>query len=66
MFLGVLLLQGEVKTGTSVEGIKEKFISICVGFNIQNEIVCNGIFDVFGPDLLPALNETQISKFWSK
>ncbi|KRT84121.1 hypothetical protein AMK59_1728, partial [Oryctes borbonicus] len=58
---GVLLLQNEVKQGTPVDEIKAKFVSICVEFKIENEVVCSGIFDVFSPDVLPILNVTKIS-----
>ncbi|KAK9730903.1 Acid sphingomyelin phosphodiesterase C-terminal region [Popillia japonica] len=58
--LGVLLLKNEVNQGTPVQEIRGKFITICVDFKIENEVVCSGIFDVFAPDVLPVLNTTTI------
>ncbi|KAK4887019.1 hypothetical protein RN001_003290 [Aquatica leii] len=58
--LAVGLLQTAVKNNEPVELIKAKFVTTCVGFEIQNEIVCNGIFDVFSPDVLTALKMTKL------
>ncbi|KAF2899912.1 hypothetical protein ILUMI_06276 [Ignelater luminosus] len=56
--LAVGMLQTNVRKGEPFELIKTKFVSLCVGFEIQNAIVCNGIIDVFGPEVLPVLNFT--------
>ncbi|XP_044255851.1 sphingomyelin phosphodiesterase-like isoform X2 [Tribolium madens] len=58
--LGVGLLQKEVKKNTSFEDIRSKFVGLCVAFKVESEDVCTGIFDVFGPDVLPALRVVQI------
>lgn len=52
-----------MKNETSFDEIREKFVSICVGFNIETEIVCTGAFNVYGPDVLPVLNFTALGKF---
>lgn len=56
------MLQTNVRKGEPFELIKSKFVSMCVGFEIQNAIVCNGIMDVFAPEILPALNFTTLGK----
>lgn len=61
--LGVGLLQKAVRRGGSFEEIKEKFVGICVGFNIQTETVCSGIFDVYGPEVLPVLEASEVGVF---
>lgn len=63
MLIGANFLQREAKSQSTFEEIKEKFVSICVGFNVQTEPVCSGIFDVFGPELIPVVNITSYGKF---
>lgn len=58
--IGINLLQFEVHKRTPLDQLKEKFVNICVGFKIEIESVCTGIFEVFAPDLLPAMNMTKI------
>ncbi|VEN39485.1 unnamed protein product [Callosobruchus maculatus] len=58
--LGVSLLHREVQQGSSFYEIRKKFVSLCVSFKIQTEPVCTGFFDVFGPEVLPALNVTKL------
>lgn len=60
LFAGAAFLQREAKRGTSFDDIREQFVSICVGFNVQTEPVCEGIFNVYGPELLPVLNITEL------
>lgn len=62
LFLGVSLLKNEVTIGSPFQLIKTKFVSLCVGFNIATYGVCSGVFDVFGVEVLPVLNVTQIGK----
>lgn len=57
--LGVGLLQKAVRGGGSFEEIKEKFVEVCVAFKIQTELVCSGIFDVYGPEVLPVLAASE-------
>lgn len=59
--LGANLLQTAVRKGESFESIKLQFVSVCVGFDIQNQEVCTGVFDVFGPEVLAVLNVTEKS-----
>lgn len=58
--LAVGLLQTNVQNGETFEVIKGKFVSLCVGFEIQSELVCTGIFDTFGSEVLAVLNFTKI------
>lgn len=58
--LGVGLLQKAVRRGGSFNEIKEQFVGICVAFKIQIETVCAGIFDVYGPEVLPVLEASEI------
>ncbi|KAG5893193.1 hypothetical protein JTB14_016469 [Gonioctena quinquepunctata] len=58
--LGVGLLENELKGGSSFETIKAKFVSLCVTFRIESELVCTGFFDVFAPELLPAYNASNL------
>uniref|UniRef100_A0AAR5Q9V9 Sphingomyelin phosphodiesterase n=1 Tax=Dendroctonus ponderosae TaxID=77166 RepID=A0AAR5Q9V9_DENPD len=53
--LGVGLLYAEVKSGVSMEEIKAKFVSICVSFKIESFSVCSGIFDTYGPEVVPVM-----------
>ncbi|XP_017775503.1 PREDICTED: sphingomyelin phosphodiesterase-like [Nicrophorus vespilloides] len=59
--LGVSLLKSEVDKDGTFEEIKEKFVSICVGFRIETEPVCNGVYDIYGPVVLPALKMTKLN-----
>ncbi|XP_022913387.1 sphingomyelin phosphodiesterase-like [Onthophagus taurus] len=59
--IGTMLLQGAILDGSSFEEIRTQFVSICTSLNIENEIVCTGLFNTFAPDFLPALNLTEIS-----
>lgn len=61
--LGVGLLQKAVRGGGSFEEIKEKFVEVCVAFKIQIELVCAGVFDVYGPEVLPVLAASEVGKF---
>ncbi|KAJ3657922.1 hypothetical protein Zmor_009698 [Zophobas morio] len=58
--LGVGLLQREVRKNTSFENIRTQFVGLCVAFKVESESVCTGVFDVFGPDVLPALKAVRI------
>ncbi|KAF5302829.1 hypothetical protein FQA39_LY02009 [Lamprigera yunnana] len=58
--LGVGLLYTAVQNGEPLEVIRAKFVSTCVGFKIQNEVVCSGVFDVFSPEVLAALKVTKL------
>lgn len=60
LFLGVGLLDGEVKLNSSFEVIKTKFVNLCVAFKIETEPVCAGFFDVFGPEVLPAYRASDL------
>ncbi|RZC38634.1 sphingomyelin phosphodiesterase-like [Asbolus verrucosus] len=57
---GVGLLQKEVEKDTGFEDIKKKFVGLCVAFKVESEEVCTGVFDVFGPEVLPVLKAVQI------
>ncbi|CAH1158391.1 unnamed protein product [Phyllotreta striolata] len=59
--LGVGLLQSHLKNGDSMESIKMKVVSLCVGLKIETEGVCSGFVDVFGPELVPAYNTSDLS-----
>lgn len=61
--LGVGLLQKAVRKGNSFNEIKEQFVGICVAFKIQTQAVCSGIFDVYGPEVLPVLEASQVGEF---
>lgn len=57
------LLMKEVQKGTQFDDIETKFVTLCVSFKVEIESVCRGIFEVFGPEVVPALNATQIGKY---
>lgn len=61
-FTGVAFLNGEIKKGSSVEVIKQIFVSLCTAYKIETEPVCNGFFDVFAPDLLPAYALSKLGR----
>lgn len=61
--LGVGLLQKAVRRGGSFEEIKNQFVGICVAFKLQTEAVCSGIFDVYGPEVLPVLEASEVGEF---
>lgn len=62
LYTGVTLLKSEVTKNTKPEEIKQKFIAMCVSFNIANLPVCTGIFDVFSVEVLPVLSMVKIGK----
>lgn len=57
------LLQKEVLKNHSFEDIEKKFVSICTTFKVATEGVCTGIFDVYGPAILPVLSQIEIGKY---
>lgn len=61
-FPGVAFLHNEVKKGSSVESIKTLFVNLCTAYKIETEPVCNGFFDVFGPELLPAYTSANLGE----
>ncbi|CAH1103351.1 unnamed protein product [Psylliodes chrysocephalus] len=58
--LGVGLLQSHLKNGDSMEEIKIKIVALCVTLKIETEAVCTGFVDVFGPELVPAYNTSNL------
>ncbi|KAL1505786.1 hypothetical protein ABEB36_005267 [Hypothenemus hampei] len=58
--LGVGLLFREVQVGTPFDEIKAKFVSLCVTFKIEIFSVCSGIFDVYGPEVIPVIQLSNI------
>lgn len=63
-FLGVSILNAEIKQGSSFEAMKQTFVTLCTTYKIQTMPVCTGFFDVFGPDLLPAYASSKLSKYF--
>ncbi|XP_019869061.1 sphingomyelin phosphodiesterase [Aethina tumida] len=59
--IGVGLLSSEVKKGSTFDAIKNKFVSLCVALNIETGPVCTGIFDTYGPQVVPVLNVTHLA-----
>lgn len=57
------LLSSEVKKGSTFEAIKNKFVSLCVALNIETGPVCTGIFDTYGPQVVPVLNVTHLGTY---
>ncbi|XP_066248576.1 sphingomyelin phosphodiesterase-like isoform X2 [Euwallacea similis] len=58
--LGVGLLFTEVKNGHSFDEIKAKFVSLCVTLKIESLKVCTGIFDTYGPEIIPVIEVTPL------
>ncbi|XP_066150731.1 sphingomyelin phosphodiesterase-like isoform X2 [Euwallacea fornicatus] len=58
--LGVGLLFTEVKNGHCFDEIKTKFVSLCVALKIESLNVCSGIFDTYGPEVIPVIELTSL------
>lgn len=60
--LGITLMRGEVNNeNATIEDLKDKFVGVCVSLNIAVEVVCSGMFDTYGPVVLPALKICTLS-----
>ncbi|KAJ8939970.1 hypothetical protein NQ318_006151 [Aromia moschata] len=57
----VNILRNEILAGTSFEEIKRKFVTLCVRFEIETELVCSGFFDVYGPKVVPAYKASNLA-----
>lgn len=56
-------MRGEVNNeNATIEDLKDKFVGVCVSLNIAVEVVCSGMFDTYGPVVLPALKICTLSK----
>lgn len=55
-----------MQSGTSFEDVKAKFVSICVSFKIESFSVCSGIFDMYGPEVIPVMEVMTIGELLVK
>lgn len=47
-----------------MEEIKIKIVALCVTLKIETEAVCTGFVDVFGPELVPAYNTSNLGNIY--
>ncbi|CAH0561026.1 unnamed protein product, partial [Brassicogethes aeneus] len=58
--IGANLLLNEVNRGSEFEVIKQKFVGICSGLRLESTKVCTGVFDVYGPHVVPVLQTVKL------
>jgi hypothetical protein len=58
--LGVALLRNEIEKNETFEVIQDKFISICLTLDLAPINVCGGIFELYGPVVLPTLKMVNL------